>query len=79
MGIIIRMYLEDHNPPHFHAFYNDFKALFSIEPLEMIEGDLPPRIHGIVIEWASMHKDDLFDNWNRLQNQLKPKKIKPLV
>lgn len=79
MGIIIRMYLQDHNPPHFHAFYNDSKALFSIDPLEMVEGNLPPRIHGVVIEWASMHKDELLDNWNKLQNEQKPKKIKPLV
>ena len=79
MGIIIRMYLQDHNPPHFHAFYNDSKALFSIDPLEMVEGNLPPRMHGVVIEWASMHKDELLDNWNKLQNEQKPKKIKPLV
>lgn len=79
MGIIIRMYLGDHNPPHFHAFYNDSKALFSIEPLEMLEGRLPPRIHGVVIEWASMHKDELLDNWNKLQKEEKPKKIEPLV
>ena len=79
MGIIIRMYLGDHNPPHFHAFYNDSKALFSIEPLEMLEGRLPPRIHGVVIEWASMHKGELLDNWNRLQKEQKPKKIEPLV
>jgi hypothetical protein len=79
MGIIIRMYLQDHNPPHFHAFYNDSKALFSIDPLEMVEGNLPPRIHGVVIEWISMHKDELLDNWNKLQNEQKPKKIKPLV
>lgn len=79
MGIIIRMYIGDHNPPHFHAFYNEYKALFSIEPLDMMEGDLPPRIHGIVIEWASIHKDEILDNWNKLQNQQKPKKIKPLV
>lgn len=79
LGIIIRMYLGDHNPPHFHASYSGCKALFSIEPLEMIEGMLPPRIHGVVIEWASMHKDELFDNWNRLQQEQKPKKIKPLV
>lgn len=79
MGIIIRMYIGDHNPPHFHAFYNEYKALFLIEPLDMMEGDLPPRIHGIVIEWASIHKDEILDNWNKLQNQQKPKKIKPLV
>lgn len=79
MGIIIRMYLGDHNPPHFHAFYNEYMALFSIDPLEMIEGNLPARIHGVVIDWASMHSEELVDNWLRIQNEQKPKKIQPLV
>lgn len=54
LGIVIRMFASDHNPPHFHAIYNDYEAQFSIELLEMIKGKLPPRIHGIVIEWASI-------------------------
>lgn len=45
----------------------------------MLEGRLPPRIHGLVIEWASMHNEELLDNWNRLQKEQKPKKIEPLV
>ena len=42
-GIIIKLFFGDHPPPHFHAVYGEHNALFSIEPLEMIEGDLPGR------------------------------------
>ena len=79
LGIVIRMFPSEHNPPHFHAIYNDFEAQFSIVPLEMLEGRLPARIHGIVIEWASLHQKELMDNWNKLRDEQPPKKIKPLV
>jgi Domain of unknown function (DUF4160) len=79
LGIRIRMYSSEHNPPHFHAIYNDYEGQFSIDPLELIEGNLPPRIHGIVIEWAASHKKELMQNWGRLQNEQPIKKIKPLV
>lgn len=36
--IIIRMFYKDHAPPHFHAFYNEYKATFSIDSGERIEG-----------------------------------------
>ena len=39
-GIIIRMYYVDHNPPHFHAFYGDYKAIFNLDG-ELIEGNMP--------------------------------------
>jgi hypothetical protein len=32
-GIIIRMYYDDHNPPHFHAFYGDDEAWININTL----------------------------------------------
>ncbi len=79
LGIVIRMFPLDHNPPHFHAVYNNFEAQFSIDPLEMIEGKLPPRIHGIVIEWASLHQKEIMENWNKLRHEQPIKKIKPLV
>ena len=41
-GIIIKLFFGDHPPPHFHAVYGEYNALFNIETLEMIEGDLPP-------------------------------------
>ena len=79
LGIVIRMFPLEHNPPHFHAIYNDFEAQFSIDPLEMLEGKLPARIQGIVVEWASIHQKELLDNWNKLREEKPIKKIKPLV
>jgi hypothetical protein len=79
LGIVIRMYSREHNPPHFQAYYGEYEASFSIEPLELIEGKLPPRVHGLVIEWASMHIQELKDNWDKLQKGQIFKKIDPLV
>lgn len=79
LGIVIRMFSVEHNPPHFHAVYDEFEAQFSIEHLEIIEGYLPPRIRGLVIEWASIHQKALLKNWISLRDQQPAKKIKPLV
>jgi hypothetical protein len=35
LGIIIRMFYNEHNPPHFHAYYNEFKAEIDIKSLEI--------------------------------------------
>ena len=79
LGIKITMYQDDHNPPHFHAVYSEYEAQFSIAPLEIIKGKLPPRVLGMIMEWASMHKNELLKNWESLQNGQQIKKIKPLV
>lgn len=71
----------EHNPPHFHAYYGDRSAVFAIDTLEVIEGNLPPRIRGLVVEWAEIHQKELKRNWDLLQNDKfeKMHKIKPLV
>lgn len=79
LGIVIQMFSSEHNPPHFHAIYGEFKAGFSIDPLEMMEGDLPPRIQRYVVEWATIHQKELIQNWDRLREERSIKKIKPLV
>ena len=50
LGIIIAMYYKEHNPPHFHVRYNEFKAVIAIDTLALIEGKLPPKVLGLVIE-----------------------------
>lgn len=50
LGIVIRMFYGDHGPPHFHAVYDKYEASFCIETLEVIKGNLPPRVKGLVIE-----------------------------
>jgi Domain of unknown function (DUF4160) len=62
-GIIISMYFDDHNPPHFHARYGDMECLVSIEELRVIEGKIPSRALGLVIEWAVTHQEELREDW----------------
>jgi hypothetical protein len=79
LGIAILMYFDDHNPPHFHVRYNDFRAIISINDLSLMEGKLPPRVLGLVMEWAELHKNELLDNWNMVKESGKWFKIEPLV
>lgn len=75
------MFYGDHNPPHFHAVYGDYEASLLIETLEVIEGKLPPRVKGLVIEWATLHQEELMENWVLVtkKNNQSFKQIKPLV
>ena len=77
-GIIIAMYYDEHNPPHFHAKYNEHKVAIKIDDLAIIEGSLPSKALGLVIEWASMHMDDLNLNWNNARSGDVLFKINPL-
>ena len=76
-GIIISMYPGDHNPPHFHVRYNEFRAIIEIEDKKVI-GEMPNRALKIVFEWLDIHKKELMDNWNKLQKGKSIVKIKPL-
>jgi hypothetical protein len=56
-GIIIRMYMEvgiQHNRPHFHAYYQEFVAIYGLEPIELITGTLPLRQSRFVEAWAEL-------------------------
>ena len=77
-GIIIRMYFGDHNPPHFHVQYGGEKAVISINTLGLLEGKLPPRIMGMVVEWAAMHQEELLADWDKAKNHQPLDKIEPL-
>lgn len=63
-GIIIKLFFGDHPPPHFHAVYGEFVGVFSIDTLEMIEGDLPNRAKKLVVEWAELHRQELTEMWD---------------
>jgi hypothetical protein len=64
-GIIIKMYFSqsEHGVPHFHAIYGEFNGVFSIETLDLLEGDLPARSQKLVREWASIYQNDLLHMW----------------
>jgi len=77
-GIIIKMFFEDHNPPHFHAEYGSFEALIEIDTLAVIGGKLPPRALGLVMEWAALHQKELILLWQNAREQKPLGKIEPL-
>ena len=77
-GIIVSMFYDDHNPPHFHARYGEYKIVIDITSLLILEGNFPPRALGLIIEWASLHKSDLLNDWRLAVQNLPPQKIEPL-
>jgi hypothetical protein len=79
LGIIIRMFFNDHNPPHFHAVYAEYEGLIDINKLELIGGHLPPRVLGLVIEWTALHQKELIDNWDKARKQEPLVAVAPLV
>jgi hypothetical protein len=78
LGIIITMYFNEHNPPHFHARYGEYKAEIAIETLSVIAVRLPPRVLGLVMEWAALHRSELMEDWELARRQADLKKIAPL-
>ncbi len=77
-GILIRMYFNDHAPPHFHARYGEFEATINLATLEVIQGELPPRALNLVQEWAMIHKEELVQDWRLCRDNSLPVRIEPL-
>ena len=77
-GIVIKMFFDDHNPPHFHAEYGSDLALIDIHSLAVFSGRLPPRVTGLVIEWATLHQRELLADWDRAWAREDLQKIAPL-
>jgi hypothetical protein len=78
LGVVIKMFVDDHNPPHFHAEYGGEAALIEIRTLSTFSGRLPPRVTGLVIEWATIHREELLADWERAQSHQKLQRIAPL-
>lgn len=77
-GISIKMFFGDHVPPHFHAEYGEFKAQVNIKSRVIIAGDLPPRVLGMVVEWAAQHQSELVELWELASKNEPLHKIEPL-
>jgi hypothetical protein len=69
---------KEHNPPHIHAMYQNFKAIFDIRTTERTDGDLPGDKAKLVSAWIVLHRDELLANWDLAQNGELPFNIEPL-
>jgi len=63
LGIVISMYFDEHNPPHFHVRYNEYRASMEIRTLNVMAGTIPARVRGLVEEWAELHRRELLEMW----------------
>ena len=78
-GIVIRMFFDDHPPPHLHAQYGERSALVALQPIAVIESHLPARALSMVLEWTAVHQLELLDNWERVHTARLPVKVAPLT
>jgi hypothetical protein len=77
-GIIIRMFFDEHGPPHFHVVYQGYNAVIDIETLEVKVGQLPRRALNLVLDWAELHQEELRANWKLIEEGRPLSNISPL-
>lgn len=77
-GILIQMFWGDHAPPHFHALYGEYEVIINIRTLEIIKGFMPRRALALILEWASLHREELMEDWKLCEMKQMPVKIEPL-
>jgi len=77
-GIAIYVHWRDHGPSHFHVVYAGEEASISIEDLSIIQGRLSPRVFGLVMEWATLHQEELRVVWRQARSMMPLAKIEPL-
>jgi len=81
LGIIIRMYAEENAPhhlPHFHAYYQDEVGIYTLDPIDLMSGNLPKRQQRLVEAWAELYQNELLTDWQLLLRGQKPNPIPPL-
>lgn len=77
-GIVVRMYYDEHDPPHFHAEYSGNKAIFDFQG-NIIKGNLVSRTATKLIrEWVDLHTTELEEDWKLARKNMEIKKIEPL-
>lgn len=77
-GIVVRMFYNDHEPPHFHVGYGEFEALIEVNTLAVYRGELPRRALALTLEWAALHRDELWQDWQLAKAGQLPRPISPL-
>lgn len=77
-GIVVVMFHNDHEPPHFHARYAERRMSVLIATGEPLAGQLPPRAMRLVREWTELHRQELVDNWALARDDRPLRRIDPL-
>ncbi len=77
-GIVIKMFFDDHNPPHLHAEHQGEMAVFDFRG-NILAGDITSRTAvKLIREWVDLHQTELAENWEEMQMGRGFRKIPPL-
>lgn len=77
-GMVIAMYFNDHDPPHFHVRYGLQRAIIAIDTGAVLASRLGPRALGLIAEWRGLHRETLLENWRRAREHEVLTAIPPL-
>jgi hypothetical protein len=77
LGVVIYMLYNDHHPPHFHAEYGEYRITVEINS-GIVEGKFPRRALHAVLDWYTMYKDQLAENWELARQHSPLNRIPPL-
>ena len=76
-GILVTMNYREHDPPHFHAWYQGHEGTIGVRD-GAVNGDLPRRVVALLLEWWHLHRDELAENWRRARAREQLLQIEPL-
>jgi hypothetical protein len=77
-GIVIKMFYDDYNPPHFHAEYQGEMAVFDFRG-NILRGNISSRTAvRLIREWVDLRQSELEGNWKAMQDGKEFSKIDPL-
>ncbi len=71
-GLQVYLYYNDHEPAHFHVRYGEYHARISIDPVRLIDGQMPRRALNMVMEWADMERGALKQRWDSARARIDP-------
>jgi hypothetical protein len=77
LGILVTMNYREHDPPHFHAWYSGREGSVNIAD-GAVKGELPGRVVALLLEWLSLHKQELAENWQHARAGEPLSQIEPL-
>jgi hypothetical protein len=76
-GIVIYLFYDEHNPPHFHAEYAGQKATITMKE-GIVKGEMPKRALKLIFEWMEKNQEHLIEDWELSIKGLPLKRIEPL-
>ncbi|MDD5540192.1 MAG: DUF4160 domain-containing protein [Candidatus Marinimicrobia bacterium] len=65
----MRIYADDHHPPHFHIVGSDFQVLVRISDLAVIKGEAKTGQIAEAMEWARTNRESLALKWAELNER----------